>query len=104
MTALLAARDAGLIEAYIYQTAARHQAAETYGIGVEDTEVLRDDPGYGIHVHDDACEPRRTWWPGCMKDADNSDRIVTIGYTLRSGHRWEAVYGVLDGDVQLWMD
>lgn len=78
---------------YIDQIKAK--AARYYKVSIEDIEVIEDIDGYGIHVHDSTCRPH------CGKHFDNSDRIVTIRYN-KQGH--QAVYGVLNDEITLWMD
>lgn len=89
-----------------------------------DITVLKVEEGYGRHTHDRECYMRETFnketnryemvyrptWP-CMRDCDDSDWIVTLEYRMgpnRLGwpedHRAQAVYGIKDGKVSLWMD
>jgi len=57
--------------------------------------VISDIPGYGIHTHGSNCRDN------CMRDCDNSDRIVTVEYSPAG---YQAVYGILDGKISLWMN
>jgi hypothetical protein len=62
-------------------------------------------PGYGRHIHDAACGYESGNVLSCMRDCDDSDLIITIAYeALHNGLPYEAVYGVKDGVVTLWMD
>jgi hypothetical protein len=69
--------------------------ARTYdGFNPEYFEILSDEPGFGLHVHDAECPAI------CYRDCDNSDRVVTVRYSFR----WEIVYGVLDDKITTWMN
>lgn len=74
--------------------AIKRRASVDYGVPIESIHIVSVEDGYGLHIHDDKCDPQ------CFREHDNSDWIVTVVY---DGYH-EAVYGVLNGEFELWLD